>query len=243
MAKKTDGRRKVEIVKVDNQKKRHVTFTKRRSGLFNKARVLHDDYGAEIAILVSSPGHKTFSFGNPDFESVITRYLSRNPVDGIPDLKQIEAERKANIQRLTMQLAELERKTEDEKKRFEELSQGRNVSQDRYWWEVPVEELSLPELHQLKSVLGELNNTIVTQAERVLAQDTNPQQFFIGSSSRGALPNYQTANIAFDAKSMPQAHASSTAPNPPGYNHNLHNHNPNPQACNPGPSGFGHGFY
>ena len=131
---------------------------------------------------------------------------------------------------------------EAEKMRGENLNQLRKASQNQYWWEAPINELSLPQLQQLKSALEEMKKNVSKQAETLLIQNTNPQQFFIGSSSAGVLPNYETKNIAFDANMMPQGYS---VPNmiPPGYNPNPEGYNPNPHGYNPGPPGFERGFF
>ncbi|KAK4340120.1 hypothetical protein RND71_041582 [Anisodus tanguticus] len=57
--------------------KRHVTFSKRRLGLFKKASELCILTGAEIAILVQSlKRQRLFTFGHPSADSVIDRYLN-----------------------------------------------------------------------------------------------------------------------------------------------------------------------
>lgn len=79
MVKKSKGRQKIEMVKMKNESNLQVTFSKRRSGLFKKASELCTLCGAEIAIVVFSPGRKVFSFGHPNVESVIDRFLNNNP--------------------------------------------------------------------------------------------------------------------------------------------------------------------
>lgn len=107
--------------------------------------------------------------------------------------------------------------------------------ENQYWWEAPIEELSLPQLQQLKSALEELKTNVAKQAEKLIIQNTNQQQFFIGSSSAGVNPNYQTNNISFDANMMPQGGYN---PNPEG------SYNPNSQGYIPGPPGlFGRDFF
>ncbi|EPS64141.1 hypothetical protein M569_10640, partial [Genlisea aurea] len=73
--KKTLGRRKIEIRKIEKKQNRQVTFTKRRMGLFRKASEIGVLCGAEMAILVRSPAGKIFAFGNPSPDSVISLFL------------------------------------------------------------------------------------------------------------------------------------------------------------------------
>ena len=70
------GRQKVAMVKMENESNLQVTFSKRRSGLFKKASELCTLCGAQLAIVVFSPGRKVFSFGHPSVELVIDRFLN-----------------------------------------------------------------------------------------------------------------------------------------------------------------------
>ncbi|KAL2490895.1 Agamous-like MADS-box protein AGL62 [Abeliophyllum distichum] len=74
MKKKTQGKKKIEIKKIEKLSYRQVTFSKRRVGLFKKASELCAESGAEIAIIVLSIGKRVFSFGHPSVDSVINRF-------------------------------------------------------------------------------------------------------------------------------------------------------------------------
>ncbi|KAK9286442.1 hypothetical protein L1049_014839 [Liquidambar formosana] len=76
MAKKPSmGRQKIEITKIKIKNHLQVTFSKRRSGLFKKASELCTLCGVEIGIIVFSPAGKAFSFGHPNVESIVDRFL------------------------------------------------------------------------------------------------------------------------------------------------------------------------
>lgn len=79
MVRKSKGRQKIEIVKIKNENNLQVTFSKRRSGLFKKASELCTLCGAEVAIIVFSPGQKVYSFGHPNVNVVMDRFLNFNP--------------------------------------------------------------------------------------------------------------------------------------------------------------------
>lgn len=79
--KKTQGRKKIEMKKIEENTQLQVTFSKRRNGLFKKASELCVLTGAEVAIIVNSPGKRVFAFGHPSVDSMIDRYLT-----GISDL-------------------------------------------------------------------------------------------------------------------------------------------------------------
>ncbi|KAK0593329.1 hypothetical protein LWI29_034827 [Acer saccharum] len=73
------GHQKLSLVKTSKKNHLQVTFSKRRTGLLKKANELATLCGVEISIIVFSPANKAFSFGHPDVESIIDRFLSRNP--------------------------------------------------------------------------------------------------------------------------------------------------------------------
>ncbi|MCL7048761.1 hypothetical protein MKW94_003163 [Papaver nudicaule] len=58
------GRRRIEITKIEDRQKRNVTFTKRRQGLFKKAAELSRFTGADVSIIVFSPGGNPFTFSS-----------------------------------------------------------------------------------------------------------------------------------------------------------------------------------
>ncbi|XP_058763225.1 agamous-like MADS-box protein AGL29 [Vicia villosa] len=91
------GRRKIEIVRVEDSAARQVTFSKRRTGLFKKANELAILCGVEIAVVVLSPGNKLYSFGNPSVNSLASKFLQKefnpnhvleNSSSNIEDLNQ-----------------------------------------------------------------------------------------------------------------------------------------------------------
>ena len=73
------GRRKIKIERVKDPNTRQITFSKRRTGLFKKANELSILCGAEVAIVVFSPGNNPYSFGHPGVDVVATKYLQREP--------------------------------------------------------------------------------------------------------------------------------------------------------------------
>ncbi|TXG48054.1 hypothetical protein EZV62_027348 [Acer yangbiense] len=59
----TKGSQKIEIKKLEDKNSLQVTFSKRRSGLFNKAMELSVLCGVEVGIVVFSPNGKMFVIG------------------------------------------------------------------------------------------------------------------------------------------------------------------------------------
>ncbi|XP_021909151.1 agamous-like MADS-box protein AGL62 [Carica papaya] len=105
MARKSKGRQKVEMVKMNNETNLQVTFSKHRAGLFKKVSELSTLCGAEIAIIIFSPGRKIFSFGHPCVETVLERVVSGNPPQATSGtMKLIEAHWNASVCKLNTQV-------------------------------------------------------------------------------------------------------------------------------------------
>ncbi|KAG8047337.1 hypothetical protein GUJ93_ZPchr0008g12340 [Zizania palustris] len=72
------GRGKIEIKRIDNSTSRQVTFSKRRSGLFKKARELSILCDAEVGLVVFSSSGRLYNFASTSMKSVIERYNEAN---------------------------------------------------------------------------------------------------------------------------------------------------------------------
>ncbi|CAL5411446.1 unnamed protein product [Camellia sinensis] len=186
MERKSKGRQKIAMTKMSNKSNRIVTFSKRRSGLFKKASELCTLCGAEIAIIVFSPGKKAFSFGHPCVDTVVDCFLSRNSPPNSGSHQLVKAHCNVNASNLNLQLTEALDMLEAEKKRGEELNKMRKASRDGCWWEAPVSELGLQQLEQLKVAMEDLKKNVAKQSEKIQMEESNPWRFFeAGSSSVG----------------------------------------------------------
>ncbi|XP_060169281.1 agamous-like MADS-box protein AGL62 [Lycium barbarum] len=195
MAKKPSmGRQKIKIAKIEVKNHLQVTFSKRRSGLFKKASELCTLCGVEIVIVVFSPARKVFSFGHPNVESIIDRFLSRNNINNNPiannSLHLVEAHRNASVRGLNLQLTQILGELETEKKRGESLDQMRKTSQSQYWWEAPISQLDLHELEQLKDSMEDLKKIVTNQASKFMVNETANSSSFFGVSGNGIFDNY-----------------------------------------------------
>ncbi|KAJ4748379.1 Agamous-like MADS-box protein AGL61 [Rhynchospora pubera] len=74
--KKSMGRQKIAIERIQKEDARQVCFSKRRVGLFKKAHELSVLCGVHLAVVVFSPAKKPFSFGHPSVPQVIERFLA-----------------------------------------------------------------------------------------------------------------------------------------------------------------------
>ncbi|MCH81035.1 agamous-like MADS-box protein AGL62-like [Trifolium medium] len=123
------GRRKIEIEIVKDPNTRQVTFSKRRTGLFKKANELSILCGAEVAIVVFSPGNKPYSFGHPGVDVVAAKYLQQDPE---PSDSQGEPFSDAsNMDNLNLELAEVLaeiREGEKQAKTYDEILKQNDVT-------------------------------------------------------------------------------------------------------------------
>ncbi|KAK4284441.1 hypothetical protein QN277_001273 [Acacia crassicarpa] len=201
--KSSSGRQKIPIEKIPKKSHLQVTFSKRRSGLFKKASELCTLCGVEIAIIVFSPANKAFSFGHPEVESIIDRYIRRNPTSesGIHH-PLVEAHRNANVRELNMQLTQLLGQVEMERKRGEELDQVRKARQRQFWWENPIEELGFNELQQVLVSMEELKKEIGKMASEMMMMEHNSlaTENVGGAHINGGLLGRYNNNDVFEEK-------------------------------------------
>ncbi|KAF7811113.1 agamous-like MADS-box protein AGL62 [Senna tora] len=171
--KSSSGRQKIPIEKIPKKSHLQVTFSKRRSGLFKKASELCTLCGVKIAIIVFSPADKAFSFGHPEVESIIDRYLNRNPMPESGAHHLVEAHQNANVRDLNMQLTQILSQLEIERKRGEELEHVRKARQRQFWWENPIEELGFNELQQLRVSMEELKKNVGKMSSKMMMEHSS----------------------------------------------------------------------
>ncbi|XP_052176652.1 agamous-like MADS-box protein AGL61 [Diospyros lotus] len=163
--KTTQGRQKIEIKKIESLSNRQVTFSKRRVGLFNKASELCVLTGAQVAVIVKSPGKRIFAFGHPSVEYVLDRYLNGGAAaaDGnLPSLSTTVFNRRYD---------EVVSELDEEKKRMgtmEELKSRERDNNGGFWWDRPVGEIEWPELERYMAALEELKKKVAMRADEMM---------------------------------------------------------------------------
>ncbi|XP_071692102.1 agamous-like MADS-box protein AGL62 [Rutidosis leptorrhynchoides] len=172
--KKSKGRQKIKMTKMEKESNLMVTFSKRRSGLFKKASELAILCGVEIGVIVFSPGKKAFSFGHPSVEMIIDRFFTQNPPSNSSTSQLMNVHRKANIDELNRQLACTISHLEVERNKSEALNKMRKEGQESCWLEAPIESLRIQDLEVLKGAMGRLKNSIDEQKKRHLAIMASP---------------------------------------------------------------------
>ncbi|KVI00200.1 agamous-like MADS-box protein AGL29 [Cynara cardunculus var. scolymus] len=167
MNKKTKGRKKIEIKKIQAPNSRQVTFSKRRAGLFRKASELCVLTGAQIGIFVNSPGGRVFAFGHPNADLLADRYLNQNNIDATSTTVQnyqppLPAMHLFNFNEHYVKVS---RELEMEKKRRELIPAER--SSGLQWYEEAVEGMEVEELEQYLSSLELLKKKVVMRADEL----------------------------------------------------------------------------
>ncbi|XVF00647.1 hypothetical protein REPUB_Repub04eG0019100 [Reevesia pubescens] len=194
------GRQKITMAKIAKKNHLQVTFSKRRAGVFKKASELCTLCGVDVSIIVFSPAKKVFSFGHPQVESIVNRFLSTQiPRPNCATLRLVEAHRNANIHELNNQLTQLLEQLEVEKRRGETLETIRKASQNPCWWQAPIDELGLNELEQLRIALEELKNNVAKQTNKlVLVESANNHWQFLAVNNGINLNFTVTDHQAYD---------------------------------------------
>ncbi|GAU37940.1 hypothetical protein TSUD_269550 [Trifolium subterraneum] len=164
------GRKKIEIKKMSNEIHLQVTFSKRRNGLFKKASELSTLCGVDVALIVFSPGEKVFSFGHPNVDAVIDRYLSLVPPQNNSTMQFIEAQRSANMRELNAQLTQLNIALDIEKKRSDELNLMLKMNHAHHWWACPIEGMNKAELEIFKKALEDMKILVALHAQMLETQ-------------------------------------------------------------------------
>ncbi|XP_062222954.1 MADS-box transcription factor 27 isoform X5 [Phragmites australis] len=68
------GRGKIVIRRIDNSTSRQVTFSKRRNGIFKKAKELAILCDAEVGLMIFSSTNRLYEYSSTSMKSVIDRY-------------------------------------------------------------------------------------------------------------------------------------------------------------------------
>ncbi|CAI4227300.1 unnamed protein product [Auanema sp. JU1783] len=72
------GRKKIQITRIQDERNRQVTFTKRKFGLMKKAYELSVLCDCEIALIVFNSTNKLFQYASTDMDKVLLKYTEYN---------------------------------------------------------------------------------------------------------------------------------------------------------------------
>jgi len=72
------GRKKITITRINDERTRQVTFTKRKFGLMKKAYELSVLCGCEIALMIFNSNDRLFQYASSDMDKVLLKYAEYN---------------------------------------------------------------------------------------------------------------------------------------------------------------------
>jgi len=72
------GRKKIQISRINDERNRQVTFTKRKFGLMKKAYELSILCDCEIALIIFNSGNKLFQYASTDMDKILLKYTEYN---------------------------------------------------------------------------------------------------------------------------------------------------------------------
>ena len=72
------GRKKIQISKINDERNRQVTFTKRKFGLMKKAYELSVLCDCEIALIIFNSSNKLFQYASTDMDKILLKYTEYN---------------------------------------------------------------------------------------------------------------------------------------------------------------------
>ncbi|XP_060169109.1 MADS-box transcription factor 47-like [Lycium barbarum] len=142
-------RTKVEIKRIEDKAKRHTTFTKRRQGLFKKAKELTKRCDAQAAVITFSLAGNIFAFGHPSVDDVVNRYIAATSAADVDE----ETVKKGKD-------AAIETKDDEETRSFE--VQLKDMSMEE------VEELNVALMEMKKKVVDRINGIISSSKDEDL---------------------------------------------------------------------------
>jgi len=68
------GRKKIKIQRIEDDRNRQVTFTKRKGGLFKKAMELSKLCDCEIALIVFDSNEKLYQYASTGVDQILLKY-------------------------------------------------------------------------------------------------------------------------------------------------------------------------
>ncbi|KAB1208609.1 Agamous-like MADS-box protein AGL61 [Morella rubra] len=188
--KTTRGRQRIEIKELETKSTKHVTFSKRRAGLFKKASELCVLCGAEMAIIAYSPGQKTYAFGHPSVDIVLDRYLARH------SLPADQAAHPFHVEEFNKKYVESMKELEEEKKRLTEIEEAKKMGSSGFLWEEAIDNMGLEELEHYLAAMKEMREKLATKVadqSRMRNAWNMMQPSFCGVDFGGS-GNYQLGN-------------------------------------------------
>ncbi|XP_061350323.1 agamous-like MADS-box protein AGL61 [Gastrolobium bilobum] len=159
--KKSTGRKKIEIKKIEKDSNKNVTFSKRRGGLFKKASELCILCNIHAAIIVFSPANKCYCFGQPNAETILTSYLK-----GTKDFNPTEPIDKSVSYNdvLDREYEEAIKRLELENKKLADTETIAKFWKKEDWWNESIDDMNNDQLEEFMMSMSELRWNLAERA-------------------------------------------------------------------------------
>ncbi|OAY50143.1 agamous-like MADS-box protein AGL62 [Manihot esculenta] len=163
--KKTKGKQKIEMKKIENEDGKLITFSKRRSGIYKKASELITLTGTELAFVVFSPAGKPFSFAHPSVDEVTNKFLGKQPQANTQGSTHplIEAHRQARIEELNRQNNEFLHQLDLIKEKGKQLKLRMTGKEKKGWWDSPIEEMNIQQILDAEVSCEEIRSRLINK--------------------------------------------------------------------------------
>ncbi|KAL3849704.1 hypothetical protein ACJIZ3_011586 [Penstemon smallii] len=176
--KRSMGRQKIPIQKIEKEADCYATFSKRRLGLFKKASELCALCNLDMGIIVYSPTGKPFSFFHPTMEYVVNQF--QNPNQQLDDSSRLRyAYIRNKIVQLSQLLDNLSEKIEVETEREKLIVDKNKTRCSRGWWEGSTEGLNKEQVQQLTTRLQNLQLQVNNRQNELKTHTQAPSLSFV----------------------------------------------------------------
>lgn len=165
--KRTRGRQKIVIKKIERENDCYATFSKRRQGVFKKASELSTLCEADVGVFIFSPTGKPFSFFHPSMEAVLAGFGSDDVVQDDAS-RLLEACSRTRVLQLNQMIHRVGVKLDEEEEREKQLDDAMRENEEK-WWEEPVENLGKEEVEDLIALLKNMQSKLSDQRRKVNA--------------------------------------------------------------------------
>ncbi|KAL6604022.1 hypothetical protein ACP70R_044383 [Stipagrostis hirtigluma subsp. patula] len=175
--KPSQGRKRIEIRRIDDRERRQVTFSKRKAGLLKKACELSVLSGNHLALVIFSSASKAYGLGSPSVAHVLRRFAPlpgheaapapEDDADAVADRPAVEA---------TLRLCEeTKARVAEEQARMDAIADKvLQASAGGFWWEADVEALGEAELKEHARALQRLKDNVRRRADTLLSASQPP---------------------------------------------------------------------
>ncbi|KAK7256917.1 hypothetical protein RIF29_30495 [Crotalaria pallida] len=156
-----------EMKKLDQNKERHVTFSKRKLGLFNKVTELSILCQAETALILSSQEGKLYACGYPSPDAVIRRFMA-NAASPAAQRRGKNKEQQETVETLRLEYEATINKLKEEKENLRKIQEREKGGLDldfAPWWNLDIKKMGLEDLEHFMDSLETLKLNLVATTE------------------------------------------------------------------------------